>query len=216
MFIRSYHGKRLDTLATEVRRLLVKFPNVTKIVVDCRGLGDAFPAFMSQPWTDPETNKEYPPIVPDNEKSLIHNAVPLLHEVIANNVVNNQMVSATTIALERQALEIPINSRFILENRIAEAEEGDDESAAAAKRLTQAEKAIYIEADALQIEMGNIIARTTGAGSIVYDVAKSTQHKDRYSALGMALNYINSIEEDRRRKIYQNANNMVIGVVTRF
>ena len=84
---------------------MVKFPNVIKIVVDCRGLGDAFPAFMGQPWTDPATNKEYPPLVPDDEHTLIHNAVPLLRPVLANNLLNHQMVSATTIALERQTLE---------------------------------------------------------------------------------------------------------------
>ena len=212
VYIRSFHGKRLDTLATEVRRLLVKFPNVVKIVVDCRGLGDAFPAFMSQPWIDPETNKEYPPIVPDNERSLIHNAVPLLREVIANNSLNHQMVSATTIALERQALEIPINSRFIIDNKVVGSDDEDGER----RRLTQFEKAVYIEADALQIEMGNIVARQTGAGSIIYDTAKGTQHKDRYSALGMALNYISEIEEERKRRTYQANNNIVVGIVSKF
>jgi len=41
---------------------------------------------MSQPWTDPETQKEYPPLVLDTERSMINNAVPLLHPVIANNI----------------------------------------------------------------------------------------------------------------------------------
>lgn len=211
--MRSYHGKRLDALAHEVRRLLVKFPNVIKIVVDCRGLGDAFPAFMSQPWIDPETNKEYPPIVPDDEHSLIHNAVPLLRSVIANNALNHQMVSATTIALEQESVELPISSRFILDNRIA-ARDGDEDEAA--KRLTQQEKAIFIEADALQIEMGNIVSKETGSGSVVYDVAKSTQHKDRYSALGMALNYISEIEEVKKKRLIQVGAMSCIGLVSTF
>lgn len=213
VFIRSYHGKRQDALTTEVRKLLVKFPNTSKIVVDCRGLGDAFPAFLSQPWIDPETNKEYPPLVPDNENTLIHNAIPLLRPVIANNALNHQMVSATTIALEQQSLELPISSRYILDNRVAA---NDDDSDDPMKKLTQAEKAIFIEADALQIEMGNIVSKETGSGSIVYDVAKSTQHKDRYSALGMALKYIGDIEEIRKQKIYQQQDCGVIGVVCSF
>lgn len=212
VFIRSYHGKRLDALATEVRKLLVKFPNTSKIVVDCRGLGDAFPAFLSQPWIDPETNKEYPPLVPDDEHSLIHNAVPLLRPVQANNTLNHQMVSATTIALEQQSLELPISSRFILDNRIAMDDDDVDETI---KKLTQQEKAVFIETDALQIEMGNIIAKETGSGSIVYDVAKSTQHKDRYSALGMALKYIGEIEDQRKRKCIQSIN-ASIGFVVHF
>lgn len=89
----------------------MKFPNVSKVVFDHRGLGDAFPQFLSQPWTDPETQKEYPPLVMDTEKTLIHNAIPLLHPVIANNTVNQQLVSATTVALEQGSLELPIQSR---------------------------------------------------------------------------------------------------------
>lgn len=213
VFIRSYHGKRLDSLVTEVRKLLVKFPNISKVVVDCRGLGDAFPAFMSQPWTDPETNKEYPPLVPDDEHSLIHNAVPLLRTVRAYNALNHQMVSATTIALEQKALELPVNSRFIINNKVAVNDDDVDDSV---KHLTEKEKAIFIETDALQVEMGNIVSKETGRGSVVYDVAKTTQHKDRYSALGMALNYISEIEDTRKQKIQQMNNNFAIGLVTRF
>lgn len=218
VFIHSYHGKRQDALATEVRKLLVRFPNTSKIVVDCRGLGDAFPAFLSQPWIDPETNKEYPPIVPDNEHSLIHNAVPLLRPVIANNAVNHQMVSATTIALEQQSQELPISSRFIIDNRIAlnDDDVADDDASALIKKLTAQEKAIFIEADALQIEMGNIVGKETGSGSIVYDAAKTTQHKDRYSALGMALKYIGELEDQRKKKIMQGAIAECIGVVVKF
>lgn len=213
VFIRSYHGKRLDSLATEVRKQLVKFPNTEKIVIDCRGLGDAFPAFLSQPWIDPETNKEYPPLVPDNEHSLIHNALPILRPVIANNTINHQMVNITTIALEQQSVELPISSRFILDNRITEADDDDKEDP---KRLTMQEKAVFVEADALQVEMGNIVSKATGAGSVIYDVAKSTQHKDRYSALGMALLYVNELEDMRKKLIYQNQSNVVVGVVSRF
>lgn len=213
VFLRSYHGKRLDALATEVRKLLVKFPNVIKVVVDCRGLGDAFPVFMSQPWIDPETKKEYPPLVQDDEHTMIHNAVPLIRAVIANNALNTQMVSATTIALEQGLLELPISSRFILENRIASSD--DDTEETGKKSLTTQEKAIFLETDALQIEMGNIVAKETGSGYIVYDTAKSTQHKDRYSSVGMAMNYIAEIEDMRKKRCYR-AGTECIGVVTTF
>lgn len=213
VYLRSFHGKRLDSLATEVRKLLVKFTNVSKVVVDCRGLGDAFPAFLSQPWIDPETNKEYPPLVPDDAPSIIHNAVPLLHPVIANNMLNHQMVSATTVALEQQSLELPVSSRYIIDNHVTS---GDDDDSTAEQKLGMSEKAVFVEADALQIEMGNIVGKQTGNGTIIYDVAKSTQHKDRYSALGMALKYISDLEEDRKRRVYQRESNMVPGVVSFF
>lgn len=213
VYIRSYHGKRLDALATEVRKLLVRFPNIIKVVFDYRGLGDAFPQFLSQPWIDPDTKKEYPPLVLDDEKSIIHNAIPILRPVIANNIVNQQMISATTVALEQKALEIPIGSRAILGNTIVR---GDDDVDDTVKKLTMNEKAIFIEADALQIEMGNIVSKETQSGAIIYDVAKSTQHKDRYSSLGMALKYISELEDTRKKRLAQKASSVCIGIVTRF
>ena len=211
--IRSYHGRRLDAQATEVRKLLVRFPNVSKVVFDHRGLGDAFPQFLSQPWIDPETNKEYPPLVLDNERSIIHNAVPLLRPVVANNVVNIQMVSATTVALEQESIILPVSSRQILNNAIVKSDDEDDDGT---RKLTMQEKAIFIEADALQIEMGNIVSKETPSGAVIYDVAKSTQHKDRYSALGMAIWYISSLEDERKKKLSQKIYADCIGIVTRF
>ena len=200
-------------MATEVRKLLVRFPNIAKVVFDYRGLGDAFPQFLSQPWIDPETKKEYPPLVLDDEPSIIHNALTLLHPVVANNTVNQQMISATTVALEQGSLEIPVCSRSIIGNTLVR---GDDESDEAPKKLTMNEKAIFIEADALQIEMGNIVSKETQSGAIVYDVAKSTQHKDRYSSLGMALRYVSELEDIRKKKLALRNNAGCIGVVTRF
>lgn len=144
---------------------------------------------------------------------MIHNAIPLLHPVIANNTVNQLLVSATTVALEQGSLELPIPSRLILGNRIAQA---DDDAAESGKQLTQAERAIFIEADALQIEMGNIVAKETAAGSVIYDTAKHTQHKDRYSALAMAIQYVSTMEDYRKKRLLAGAQSACIGVVTRF
>ena len=61
--------------------------------------------------------------------------------------------------------------------------------------------------------MGNIVAKTTQAGTVVYDVAKSTQHKDRYSSLGMVIRYINELEDIYKKKMLQNSHNQCIGIV---
>ena len=47
-----------------------------------------------------------------------------------------------------------------------------------------------MEGDALQIEMGNIVMRTTTGNIALYDVARASQHKDRYSSMSMAVRYI--------------------------
>lgn len=208
--IQTFKGKRLDALATEVRRNLVRFPNTVKVVVDVRGLGDAFPQFMCKPWTDPETGKEYPPLVRDDEQTIIDNAVPLIHPFIATNLLNQQMVNATTIALEQESIQMPINSRYIIGNRIAEL---DGDSEGSSKKLTIQEKAIFIEADALQIEMGNIVGRQGANGNVTYDSAKSTGHKDRVSSLMMGIHYISGLEEERKRRLMRGGADMVWGIV---
>ena len=196
--IQSFHGKRLDALAVEVRKNLVRFPNTIKVVVDVRGLGDAFPQFMNKPWTDPDTGKEYPPLVRDDEPTVIDNAVPLIHPFIANNLVNSQMVSATTIALEQESIQLPINSRYIIDGKIAARDDDDDSDH---KWLTKAEIAIFIEADALQIEMGNIVGRQGANGNVLFDSLKASMRKDRVSSLMMGIHYIAGLEEDRKKKL---------------
>ena len=208
--IQTFKGKRLDALATELRRNLVRFPNTIKVIVDVRGLGDAFPQFMCKPWTDPGTGKEYPPLVRDDEPSIIDNAVPLIHPFIATNLLNQQMVNFTTVALEQESIQMPINSRYIINNKIAES---DDDAEGTGRKLTVAEKAIFIEADALQIEMGNIIGRQGANGNVLYDSAKSSMHKDRVSSLMMGIHYITGLEEARKRNLMRGGSSMEWGIV---
>lgn len=208
--IQTFKGKRLDALATEVRRNLVRFPNTIKVVVDVRGLGDAFPQFMNKPWTDPETGKEYPPLVRDDEPTLIDNALPLIRPFIATNLLNTQMVNATTIAFEQESIQLPINSRYIVNGKIAER---DDDVENTGKKLSVAERAVFIEADALQIEMGNIIGRQGANGNILFDTAKSNAHKDRVSSLMMGIHYISGLEEERKKRLMRGNANITWGIV---
>lgn len=208
--LQSYHGKRLDSIATELRKNLVRFPNTVKVIVDVRGLGDAFPQFVNKPWTDPETGREYPPLVPDDEPTIIDGAVPLIRKFIANNLLNQQMVNATVIALEQESIQLPIQSRYIVNNKIADR---DGDADGEGRKLTMQEKAIFIETDALQIEMGNIIGRQGANGNVIYDSAKTTMHKDRASSLMMGIHYISGLEEERKRNLMRGTANMVWGIV---
>ena len=49
----------------------------------------------------------------------------------------------------------------------------------------------------------------------MYDVARTSQHKDRYSALAMAVRFITELEEERKRRMLRIKND-VIGVVSTF
>lgn len=210
--MRSYHGKRLDALAEEVRRTYTRFPRITRIVFDHRGLGDAFPQFLAQPWLDPESGKEYPPWTLDDEKTNIHNALPILRSVKASAQINQQMVSCLRVALEQRTLELPVSARYAEGGVEAEP---DSDDTGKPKRMTLQERAIHLEADALQIEMGNIVMKTGSSGTVLYDVARANQHKDRYSALAMAVRYIAELEENRRKRL-RRPSDVYVGVVSRF
>ena len=205
VYIRSYNGRRLDELAEEVRRTYVRFPNTKKIIFDHRGLGDSFPAFFDTPWVDPDTDHEYPAWGLDDQT--LHHTVPMLHSFKANMQLNQELVSALRVSLEQKTLMIPIDSR-IVESEIEEGNSG----------IRKEERAIYIEADALQVEMGNLVMKVSaGTSNVTYDTAKRTQHKDRYSSLAMGVWYISKLEAENKKAIAARSRGTpCIGIVSYF
>ena len=204
--IRSYNGKPLDFLAEEVRKYFhVLFPNSEKIVYDARGLGDSFDRFFDREWIDVESGREYPPLVVDDIPSANPDAMQALHPFRAVNTLNQRIYTNLRVALEKQRIEMPISYRTVKEKQ-----SGAPES----KRMSKEELANFIEADALQIEMSNIIAKASASGNVLYDVPKATMHKDRYSSLAMGNDYISELEKEamslRRR------GNVFVGIAGNF
>jgi hypothetical protein len=141
--------------------------------------------------------------------------MPLLRSVKANAQVNQQLVSCLRVALEQRSIQIPISSRAIHDGKIIDQDEQDDDEDDQTKKvLTMQEKAIFLETDALQIELGNVVMRVSPSGTYTYDTARSNQRKDRYSALSMAVRYVSELEEIRKREI-KSRSNACIGVVTK-
>lgn len=191
--IRSYNGKPLDYLAEEIRKLFhLRFPNAEKIVYDARGVGDSFDRFFDTEWIDPYTGREYPPLVVDDVEKTNPVAEQVLHPFRAVNMLNQRIYTNLRVALEKRSIELPIQERTMRSKQ----QEIEDES----KRMSQEELAIYLEADALQFEMGNIVEKTSPSGNKTYDVPKATQHKDRYSALAMANDYICELEKENVKR----------------
>lgn len=86
VYMRSFHGKGLDILAEEIRKLYhIKFPNCEKIVYDARGLGDSLDRFFDKEWVDPLSGKEFPPLVVDDVPNRNAAAIPALHPFRAVN-----------------------------------------------------------------------------------------------------------------------------------
>lgn len=204
--IRSYNGEPLDYLTEQVRQYFhVKFPNAEKIVYDARGIGDSFDRFFDKEWIDVESGKEYPPLVVDDEPLTNPDAQQALHPFRAVNTLNQRIYTNLRVALEKQSIEIPASYRLIREKQ-AELD--------ASKRMSKEELANYLEADALQVEMGNVVAKAGASGNVLYDVPKSTMHKDRYSSLAMGNDYISELEKESMR--LHKRGPVCIGVVSTF
>ena len=71
-------------------------------------------------------------------------------------------------------------------------EESESDEAPKKRKLTMQEKAIYLESDALQIEMGNIVSKTGTGGTIIYDTARTNQHNLLHATVVTALLWLTS------------------------
>lgn len=194
-------------LAEEIRKLFhIKFPNAEKIVYDARGLGDSLDRFFDKEWVDPVTGKEFPPLVVDDVPNRNSAAIPALHPFRAVNSLNQRIYTNLRVALEKRTIELPTTSR-VIQSKQAEIED-------AAKRMSVYELAVFLEADALQFEMGNIISKVGASGNVLYDTARVNQHKDRYSSLAMGNDYICELEKDNMKKYKRGP--VCIGVASNF
>lgn len=189
IFMRSFNGLRLDELAEEVRRTYIRFPNIRKVIYDARGIGDSFPAFFSEPYVDPDTEKEYPAWGLDSEPN--YHSEPMLYAFKANVQLNQELVSCLRVAIEQNKLTIPIDSR-LTDEILTEGSAG----------LKKEEIAIYYEADAAQAELSTIVAHVSNASSnVIFSTQLSTQHKDRFSSLAMVNWYVEMGEREQKRII---------------
>ena len=205
--MRSYNGKPLDFLAREVREYFhIRFPNAEKIIYDARGIGDSFDRFFDQEWIDAGTQKEYPPLVVDDMPLQNPIAKQVLHPFRAVNALNQRIYTNLRVALEKRTLDLPIQERVMRALQL----EIEDES----KRLSPEEMAVFLETDALQFEMGNIVEKTSASGNKTYDVPHAGQHKDRYSSVAMANDYISELEKENVKRFRRG--DPCIGIASRF
>lgn len=194
--IRSFHGYQLEALAFEIRKMCVRFPNIEKVVIDINALGEGIVSLLNSPFVD-ENNKEYPPFILDSLERSAGNAIPIIRGVRADIKFNSRMATCTRMYLENKSLHIPISSAS-MRREVELNDDNNTKDVKSKKNLLMEEIAIYIESDALQYEMGNIIPKITVSGNIQYDTQSILLHKDRYSALGMGLEYILELENKAR------------------
>lgn len=192
VYLATWHGKDQKFLANKVREICLRFPNITKVIIDANAIGEGVVSLLGLPYVD-DNDKEYAPFVLDYSSDY-GNAIPIIREYIGDNKKNN--TGATTIKryLQSKSLFFPIPYANLIrdnENRKNKKEQETD------RAVLIEETAIFMETDALQIELGNIKPITISSG-VKYDTESKTKHKDRYSSLLMVMQYIAELEEENR------------------
>lgn len=193
VYIKTYHGHKLESLSNEVRKMCIRFPNVEKVIIDINALGEGIISLLNAPFMD-ENNKEYPPFILDTFERNAGNAMPIIRAVRADNKLNQRLATSTRMFLENKSLILPVSSSLMRR----EVDLSDEKDTKSKKALSMEEIAIFIETDALQYEMGNITTMITASGNVQYDTPSKLLHKDRYSALSMANEYVLCLEEKNR------------------
>jgi len=143
----------------------------------------------------------------------VGNVLPIIRGVRADNKFNARMATATRMFLENKSLYLPIpSSGMRREHELDDDEKPKSSSRSLAKKgMAMEETAVFIETDALQYEMGNIIPQFTVSGNITYNTPSTLLHKDRYTAMAMALEMVYEYEELNKDAMHDQNGEFCIG-----
>lgn len=220
VFIRTYHGYGQQALATEIRKMCVRWGNIERVIVDFNAIGEGVVALLNFPYVDPDTNIEYKPMIPDDTNYTGNNALPIVRCFRGNNALNNRAAAKLKLYFENRSLHLPAPSATMRREQEQENmdlhEDKRKEKSRPSRNTLIEEVSVYTETDALIYECSNIIPRITSAGNTTYDSALSTQHKDRYSSLNMAMEYISQLEDENRANYNNNSGDNCWGMAMTF
>jgi len=193
VLIKTFRGATLTEQRDSLRELLIKFPNVIKLVIDVRGNGQPLPSLFDEIWeykNDKGETVEYPPLVPDDdeERMLLKDAIPLIRGVNATQPYNHQMYSYMRQCFENKSLKLLVPS-----SEIDQAYKNDE--------ISEDEFYSYINTDLLIQELSNIKQNISGFNNIIYDRISKTTRRDRVTSLGYGLNYVRELEEENKLNI---------------
>lgn len=190
VFMRTHNGVPLTEQAEYLRRLLIRFPNTIKLVLDVRGNGQPLPSLLDEVWEHKNEKGEiieYPPLVPDDdeERKQLKDAVPLIRKVAATNTTNNSMYTYLKASFENKSLRLLVNSAEI--DDLFKQEE-----------LSPEEYSCYVNTDILIQELSNINQVSTEFGNPKYDRISKTTKRDRVTSLAYAMDFINELEQENK------------------
>lgn len=200
VYLKALKGKSLRELALEIRQMLARFPSVEKVIIDANAIGEGIISLLQSSYVDPETEKEYPPLVCEDEVG-VKNALPILYPYRGTNDKNNRGAIALKLFLENQSLQLPIFSADLRDKKRKEK----------SKELLIEELSVYTNADALLVELGYIKTIIIGT-TTKYDTESKLKHKDRYSSLMMGCLWLYDLEENNKKDIRNNKESSCMGI----
>ena len=209
VYMKTYHGIDLDIIVEKIRELYLRFPNTEKIVIDINGIGRGLPSLLDSSWVDEESNKEFPPLVPDNDerRKAIPNAKPILRTVIPTGSTNIEMGLYLKTCLQNKSLLLPVSFADMRSMTKKSDKKKNRED------LLE-EESIYIEGEALMFEVSNIRQVESNTGNLRFERIEETMRKDRYTCLAMGLHYVKELEEENKEKYHED--DFCLGMATRF
>lgn len=202
VYMASYHGCDLTSLAQEIRKRCIDFPAIEAVIVDINGIGEGIPALLELPYIDPDTGIEYPSFVTMDTDCTNINAIPIVYPYRGTNESNNRGATALKMYLENGTLSLPVPSSMVRSKY-------EVNGVTRENRLREA--AVFKDVDALVYELMNIRTFTTTT-TVKYGVRKGL-HKDRYSALMMACYYLFELEQENKREKIKHNNSQGSGAV---
>jgi hypothetical protein len=217
VYIRTYHGYGQQALAEEIRKACIRWPNIIKAIVDFNAIGEGVVALLNFPYVC--EGKEYDPLVPDDIGYTGNKAVPIVRCFRGNNTLNNRAAAKTRLYFENKSLHLPVQSSVMRREQEQENVSFDEDKRKAkpkSREMLIEEVAVFTETDSLIFECSTIVPKVTPGGATAYDTALTTQHKDRWSSLSMALEFVSQLEDENRDKYNNNSGDSCWGRASRF
>ena len=197
VYSKTNNGMTIQEQRDFIRTLYhIKFPNITKIVIDAQSIGEGLLSALCEIWvyTDEKGNKtEYPPLVVDDKPELLEEiptALPVIRAIHGSAQFNSDYYSYMKACFENGTLRLTTDS--------SESNEDYKEGLTSAE-----EQSIHIEHDYLIQELSNIAEVLTDSNTKVYKRIVPRKKRDRATSLMYGLSYIHELETESKAKAYK-------------
>lgn len=185
VYIKSLNGMEFGKQADNVRKILMKFPQITDIYMDTMTIGTALSDELAKDYFCIEDQKWYPPLIDRNDETAMKridatNGVPIIYGLKPCVELNHRFGFAVKVFVEKNWLHMyPMK-----------VEEKRD--------LSSEESILLLESEDARKEILSIETKGTTGGWMQFKT--TSKRKDRWSAMGMGLYGIQLLADEKFNK----------------